>query len=127
LVQTGNKPNLWILDNEASGELKSAFTLKEITYQLVPPHCHRANAAERAIQTFKKHMKSCLATVDPRYPLKEWDRLLPQCKLTLNLLCLAKVNPKLSAWEYLFGVFDYNKTPIVPPGTKLVAHTTRKN
>ena len=68
-------------------------------------------------------MKSCLATVDPKFPLKEWDRLLPQCELTLNLLRSSKVNPKLSAWEYLFGIFDYRKTPIVPPGTKLIAHT----
>ena len=39
------------------------------------------------------------------------------------MLGSAKVNPKLSAWEYLFGIFDYRKTPIVPPGTKLIAHT----
>ena len=49
--------------------------------------------------------------------------MLPQCELTLNLLRTSSLNPKLSAWEYLFGVFDYNKTPSVPPGAKIIAHT----
>ena len=121
MVQTGNKPNLCILDNEASDELKNAFTLKEITYQLVPPHCHRANAAERAIQTFKSHFKSILALLDPTFPISEWDRLLPQAEITLNLLRVCRSNPNLSAYAYLFGQYDYNKTPLVPPGIKILA------
>ena len=65
-------------------------------------------------------MKACLETIDPQYPLQEWEQLLPQCELTLNLLRTSSLNPNLSAWEYLFGVFDYRKTPLVPPGTKIV-------
>jgi hypothetical protein len=49
------KPKLQTLDNEASTALKNFFTVNNITYQLVPPHCHRRNAAERAIRTFKEH------------------------------------------------------------------------
>jgi hypothetical protein len=37
------------MENEASAALKSYFTENNTTYQLVPPHCHRRNAAERAI------------------------------------------------------------------------------
>jgi hypothetical protein len=32
------------------------------------------------------------------------------------------MNPKLSAWEQLFGVFDYNATPLGPPGTRVLVH-----
>lgn len=96
---------------------------KEVSYQLVPPYCKRANAAERAIQTFKAHSKSGLALLDPEFPVREWDRLLQQAELTLNLLRFSKVNPRLSAQAYLFGMFDYNKTPLVPPGMKVIAHT----
>ena len=39
---------------------------------------HRANAAERAIQTFKNNLKAGLASVDPAFPVAEWDRLLQQ-------------------------------------------------
>ena len=63
---------------------------ENITYQLVPPHNHRANAAERAIQTFTSHFKSILATADPDFPLAQWDLLLPQTNLTLNLLCASR-------------------------------------
>ena len=93
-----------------------------LKYQLVPPHIHRANKAERAIQTMKGHLKAGLATVDPDFPIHEWDRLLDQCELTLNLLRASRLNPKLSAWAFLFGEFDYMKTPLAPPGTKCLVH-----
>ena len=35
-----------------------------IKYQLVPPSNHRANNAERAIQTFKNHFIAGLCSVD---------------------------------------------------------------
>jgi hypothetical protein len=49
------KPKLQTLDNEASTALKNFFNVNDIAYQLVPPHCHRRNAAERVIRTFKEH------------------------------------------------------------------------
>jgi hypothetical protein len=93
-----------------------------LDYQLVPPHVHRRNAAERAIQTFKNHLLAFLATCDPDFPVSEWDRLLFQAELTLNLLRSSRVNPKLSSYAYLFGNFDFNKTPLAPPGTRVAVH-----
>ena len=74
------------MDNEISYEFKSALRKQNVAFQLVPPHVHRRNAAERAIRTFKNHFLSVLATADPMFPVAEWDRLLPQAELTLNLL-----------------------------------------
>ena len=54
LCKQGNAPLIYILDNEASAELKQACDKYDLAYQLVPPHIHRRNAAERAIQVFKK-------------------------------------------------------------------------
>jgi hypothetical protein len=53
LTAKGFKPKLQTLDNEASAALKTFFTANDVEYQLVPPHYHRRNAAERANQTFK--------------------------------------------------------------------------
>jgi hypothetical protein len=53
LTVKGFKPKLQTLDNEASAALKNFFTANDVEYQLVPPHYHRRNAAERAIRTFK--------------------------------------------------------------------------
>ena len=126
--KAGTPPTLWVLDNEISGGLKRAFTRAETTYQLVPPHSHRRNQAERAIQTFKNHFKSGLASMDPTFPLSEWDRIIPQANLTLNLLRNAKCNPKLSAYSFIHGPFDFYATSLAPPGTKVISHidTTQK-
>jgi hypothetical protein len=56
LTVKGFKPKLQTLDNEASTDLKNFFTAQNIDYQLVPPHCHRRNAAERAVREFKEHL-----------------------------------------------------------------------
>jgi hypothetical protein len=53
MTSKGFKPKLHNMDNEVSVALKNYFTKKENSYQLLPPHFHRANAAERAIRTFK--------------------------------------------------------------------------
>ena len=60
--------------------------------------------------------------MDPDFPIHEWDPFLTQSELTINLLRLTRVNPKLLAWAYLFGAFDHNKTPLAPPGTKVMSH-----
>ena len=118
----GIAPKLYILDNEISGDFKAALKKNQVKFQLTPPHMHRQNAAERAIRTFKNHFLAGLATCDPKFPVAEWDRLLDQAVLTLNLLRSSRVNPQLSAHAYVFGNFDFNKTPLAPPGTKVVIH-----
>ena len=118
----GVTPTTCVIDNEASMHLKCALRDDDIKHQLVPPHCHRTNLAERAIQTFKQHFKTGLALCDPDFPLSQWDRLLPQAEMTLNMLRASRINPQLSAYAYLFGEFDFNVTPLAPPGTRVVAH-----
>ena len=83
---------------------------------------HWQNQAERAIRTFKDHFLAILAGVDPAYPPYLRDLLLPQTELTLNLLRQAKLNPKISAWEYFNGPFDFNKTLLGPVGCQVLIH-----
>ena len=112
--KAGASPNTYVIDNEASSELKTIMHDKGIKHQLVPPHNHRANLAERAIQTFKNHFIAILSSVDPAFPLSLWDYLLQQTNITLNLLRTARSNPKLSAYAYLFGNFNFQATPLAP-------------
>jgi hypothetical protein len=95
---------------------------QQVDFQLAPPHVHCRNAAERAIRTFSNHFTSILCGTNPTFPLHLWDKLLPQCEMTLNLLRGSRINPKLSAYAQLHGAFDYNKTPLALPGTKVVIH-----
>ena len=120
--QAGTAPDIWVLDNEVSHDLKTAFKANNTDFQLVPPHSHRRNLAERAIQTWKNHFKAGLASVNPNFPLPEWDRLIPQANITLNLLRTARTNPALSAYAYIYGNFNFAATPLAPPGTKVIVH-----
>ena len=100
---------MFILDNEYSQDIKNTIKTYNATYQLVPPHQHRQNAAEIAIKTVKGHILSGIATCHQQFPITEWDRLLPQAEMTLNLLRNCRVNPNLSAWAYLNGPHDFNR------------------
>ena len=75
---------------------------------LVEPNNHRVNPAERAIQTFKAHFISALATSDSNFPLQLWDRLTPQVKMTLNLLHPLRVDPLIPADEAVHSPYDWN-------------------
>jgi hypothetical protein len=96
-----------------------------MNYQLVPPHCHRTNAAERAIRTFKEHFKAGLATVDRDFPAHLCDRLLSQEEITLNLLQASWLHPQLSAAAHYHNLINYNKTAFGPPGCKIISHEKR--
>ena len=60
--------------------------------------------------------------MDTQFPMHLWDKTLPQAELTLNLMRGSRINPKLSAWEQINGRYDFNATPIAPPGIKVLAH-----
>ena len=83
---------------------------------------HRVNVAEKAIDSFKNHFISSLATVDQDFPLHLWCRLLHLATTSLNLLRPLRINPRLSAKEYLNRVFNYNKMPITPLECKIAVH-----
>jgi len=109
LTATGMvKPTTHIMDNETSAEYKKAIR-KNCTIQLVPPNNHRCNLAERAIQMFKSHFIAIFAGVDDTFPMRLWDKLLPQTIVTLNLLHQSNAVPSVSAYQYVRGTFDYNK------------------
>ena len=60
--------------------------------------------------------------MDKKFPLHLWCRLLEQAELTLDMLRMSQINPKLLAHEQLHGFHDFNGTPLAPPGTKCIAH-----
>jgi hypothetical protein len=122
LTRGGCAPQFHRLDNKCSQELKAYFDKVNIQFQLAPPHERRSNAAERAIRTAKNHLAAGWWSTDPNFPMHLWDKTIPQAELTLNLLRHSRINPTLSAWEQLHGRYDFNRTPIAPPGIRVKAH-----
>eukprot|EP00804_Cyclotella_cryptica_P019007 CCRYP_006480-RA/>CCRYP_006480-RA protein AED:0.25 eAED:0.14 QI:0/0/0/1/1/1/2/0/936 len=85
------------------------------------------NESERAIQTFKNHFIAGLATVDPDFPIQLWHELIGQAQDTLNLLRTSRINKKLSAYAVLEGPFNFDRTPLAPPGTKALVYIDPTN
>ncbi len=87
LTRAGIFPKKHVLDNEVSENMKNhIFDTCKMIVELVPPGCHRQNAAEVAICNFKSHFLSILAGVADDFPQQLLDRLLPQTEITLNLI-----------------------------------------
>ena len=122
LAAVGEAPNVHIMDNECSEALQRAIATNKCKLQLVPPHVHRRNAAKRAIRTFKDHFLAILAGAAPNYPADRWDLLLPHAELTLNLLRPPATGLGPSAWNALFGHFNFDATPIAPAGCAVQMH-----
>ena len=122
LRKRGLTPKLQIMDNEVSEDLKKYFEDSDIQFQLVPPHMHRINAAERAVRTFKNHFIADLCTVDPSFPFYLWGRLLPQVTMTLNMLRRSQLNPRILADGQVDGIHNFERTPLAPLGCKVQIH-----
>jgi hypothetical protein len=101
------------MKHQTSSKTKSK---KNCRIQLVPPDTHQRNLAERAIQTFKNHFKAIIQGLDKTFPMKLWDKLLPQTILILNLLRQSNTIPIVLAHQYVHGQFDYNAMPLAPLG-----------
>jgi len=122
LKACGILPKHHILDNEISDEFRGAIKKHNMTYELVPPHDHRRNLAERAIQTWKGHFISILCGVDEDFPMHLWCRLLPQAEMTLNMARKSRLVPTISAYAHLHGQHDYNRHPLAPLGCAVEMH-----
>ena len=122
LTKKGFKPKLHKLDNEKSVEVLEFVKSQNVTYQLTPPEMHRTNPAEKAVQTWKNHFIAGLASLPQNFPIALWCHLIEQANITLNLLRPCRQNPALSAQAALNGCFNFDATPMAPPGTKALAH-----
>ncbi len=110
-------PKKHVLNNEVSENMKNHICYPcKLDMELVPPGCHRRNAAKVAIRNFKAHFLSVLAGVANDFPPNLWDRLLPQTKIMINLIQQSNATPNFLAYAHLSRPFVYNKMPLAPMG-----------
>ena len=83
----------------------------------MPPDTHRQNIAEQAIQTHKGHLSLLWqkSATSNSFPI-QWNLLVLQIVLTLNLLQQMNAEPKVSAYDFLHGTFDHDQIPLAPMG-----------
>ena len=72
------------------------------------------------IETGKHHLISGIAGTDEKFPITQWDRLIPQTQRTLNMMRPCRINPNLSADDFLEGQHDCNAVPFPPLGRRML-------
>ena len=123
LEKRGLLPDVHKMDNECTQELKDIIVDQHKNkLELVPPHDHRTNPAEKCTDTLKCHFISVLSAMDPNFPLHLWCRILTQCQDTLNMLRTSRLHPHMSSFTHMNGPFDCNATPIAPPRIKTLVY-----
>ena len=127
LLARGLKPEYMRLYNEASPDFQIELKVKNIDVQLAPPRNVSPQCSGTGNQHIKDHFIAVLCSTDPDLPIQNWDRLVEQVEITLNLLLPSRLNPKLSSYAQLNGTFDYNRTPMPPPGTRTLVHEKPHN
>jgi hypothetical protein len=110
------------MDNQATKYVKKILIDNKCKLQIVEPHNHHINAAERTIQTFKAAFIAALATTDSDFPLQLWDQLTPQVEDTLSMLRVSRIDPTKSAYKILNGPYDWNRYPVAPLLCKVVVY-----
>ena len=126
LHDAGIKPTMRILDNKCSDEFKDTIKSYDMKYQLVPPHDHRRNTAEKAVQIFKDHFIAVLCGTDENFPMKLWYQLLPHAEVQLHMLQKSRTTPKISVFSHLYGQHNFDATPFGILGSKIELHITAK-
>ena len=59
--------------------------------------------------------------------MKNWDLLLEQADVTLNVILPSRINSKISMYTELNITFGYNITTMAPPGTITLVHNKPHN
>jgi hypothetical protein len=64
------------LDNETSALLEQFLNIEaKVTHEFISTGSHRANKAERAIQSWKNHFVAGISSVDKDFPMYRWADL----------------------------------------------------
>ena len=92
-------PTMEVMDNVLYDDMRRYLQSRKITIHLVPPSNHRANNAERAIQTVKKAIVAMLAGAHPDFHMDALGELAPHIEDCINQLRKSRRNPTISAWE----------------------------
>ena len=108
------------LDNEILEQMIAEFKKQGLDYQLASPRNHGVVDAERAIGIFKNHVIASRSRTHPDFLQKGWSHLVRHNVITMNMLRPSRINPCISAYTQVHGIFDFNRTPLAPAGCKVI-------
>ena len=95
LARQGFQSKFHVLDNESRAELKRKIKGIGFIYTLVPSNLILEDIIEQEIQTFNDHFVLGLIISHTNFTLKLWCHVIPQAKVTLNMLYPPRLHHQL--------------------------------
>jgi hypothetical protein len=74
------------------------------------PLTHIIRAQQNGHPDVQKPLYCRVCSANNDFPIRLWDQLLPQAKITINLMQASRMQLAISAYKAVFGPFDHNKT-----------------
>ena len=115
-------PQLHNMDNETSKDVENFIEEQKSKVQYTPSDIHCTNIAERSCRTWKNHFTAVRSGAPPSFCMENWCKMIEQCRITLNMMLPCTLNPHLSAFEAMEGIYSFDATPMTPVGTETVIH-----
>ena len=128
LFYTDQKKNVKriMTDAETSDVVQQYYRDQNVDLQIANADMHRQLFAELKIKFGKRHFISTRASLDTRYPDNEWHRWVEHVELCLQILHPCTDDHTKSGYMWLYGKpFDWDRYPLAPPATMVVAFTSR--
>ena len=115
-------------DPETSALVQQHYRDQRVDLQLANSDMHRQLFAELEIKFGKRQFIATRASIDTRFPANEWHRLVDHVELSLQVLRPCTDNHTKNGFMWLYGrAFDWDRYPLAPPATMVVAFTSREH
>ena len=108
--------------NEISKDVEKfiAENQSKVQYTLANIHC--TSFAERCCCTRKNHFIAVRSGTPPYFRIANWCKMIEQFDITLNIMRPCTLNPYLSEFEAMEGMYSFDDTPMSPVGTETMIH-----
>ena len=110
------------LDNKIMVRMIAEFKKQGLDYQLALQGNHQVVGVERAISIFKNCFVAIRSGTDPVFSQKGLTHLIHQAEVILNMLRPSRINPCISVYTQVHGIFHFNCTPLAPADCKIIIH-----
>ena len=78
--------------------------------------------AKHEIQTFKNLVVTLHSDMNHNFPKQAGHHIIEHIIVTVNMVRLSRLNPKISVYMQLHGSFAFNKTLLVSTDCKIIIH-----
>ena len=110
------------MENETSKDVEKFIEEQQAKVQYTPADIHHNKISEQCCCTWKNHFMDVRVGASPSFRMENWCKMTEQCEITLNMLRPYTLNPRLSVFEAMEGMYYFDAIPMAPVGTETMIH-----